>query len=133
MSKMHKGMFGALAVAVSLGAAEFAFGHDLAGSLQALTGAAQAGVNHAAKGDRAAVVPAPARPTRTVQLRFEALPETSVLARVPVAQEASNGLRTPPPALLSSHPGKKPAVACEPVVSTLTEVAKLLQPGRCVT
>jgi hypothetical protein len=29
--------------------------------------------------------------------------------------------------------GQKTAVACEPVVSVLTEVAKLLQPGRCVT
>jgi hypothetical protein len=29
-------------------------------------------------------------------------------------------------------PGRT-AVACEPVVSVLTEVAKLLQPGRCVT
>ena len=28
---------------------------------------------------------------------------------------------------------RKTAVACEPVVSVLTEVAKLLQPGRCVT
>jgi hypothetical protein len=28
---------------------------------------------------------------------------------------------------------RKNAVACEPVVSVLTEVAKLLQPGRCVT
>ena len=27
----------------------------------------------------------------------------------------------------------KTAVACEPPVSVLTEVAKLLQPGRCVT
>jgi hypothetical protein len=27
----------------------------------------------------------------------------------------------------------KPTIACEPMVSSLTEVAKLLQPGRCVT
>ena len=26
-----------------------------------------------------------------------------------------------------------PTLACEPVVSALTEVAKLLEPGRCVT
>jgi hypothetical protein len=27
----------------------------------------------------------------------------------------------------------RPTIACEPMVSSLTEVAKLLQPGRCVT
>jgi hypothetical protein len=30
-------------------------------------------------------------------------------------------------------PARKPTIACEPMVSSLTEVAKLLQPGRCVT
>lgn len=29
--------------------------------------------------------------------------------------------------------GHKPTLACEPEVSVLTEVAGLLQPGRCVT
>jgi hypothetical protein len=28
---------------------------------------------------------------------------------------------------------RKLAMACEPVVSVLTEVAKLLEPGRCIT
>jgi hypothetical protein len=28
---------------------------------------------------------------------------------------------------------RKMAIACEAVVSTLTDVAKLLEPGRCVT
>lgn len=75
---------------------------------------------------------ASATATRTISLRFNALSDTSVLVRVPVAKEARNM----PPA-----PGVKPSgdrnrrmtVACEPVVSVLTEVAKLLQPGRCVT
>jgi hypothetical protein len=130
MSQLRRVIFGVLAVAASLGAAELAFGHDLAGSLQALTGASQAGVNRAAKADRAAVIPAATAATRTIQLRFDALPETSVLARVP-AREASDGARTPSPTLLRK--GSRPAVACEPMVSTLTEVARLLQPGRCVT
>ncbi len=132
MSQTHNVVFGALAVAVSLGAAEYASGHDLAGSLQVLTGHFQGGVNRAAKGDRAATIPIPAGRTRTIQLRFEALPDTSVLARVPAVHEARNGARTSPP-LLMEKPAKKPAVACEPVVSTLTEIARLLQPGRCVT
>jgi hypothetical protein len=42
--------------------------------------------------------------------------------------------RNRPPAPGLTKPGdRKLRVACEPVVSTLTEVAKLLQPGRCVT
>ena len=42
--------------------------------------------------------------------------------------------RNVPPAPVLSKPGdRKLTVACEPMVSTLTEVAKLLQPGRCVT
>ncbi len=133
MSQTHKVVFGALAVALSLGAAEYASGHDLDGSLQVLTGHFQGGVNRATKGDRAAAVPVSAAPTRTIQLRFDALPDTSVLARVPMVHEARGGARTAPPTLLMEKPGKKPAVACEPMVSTLTEVAKLLQPGRCVT
>jgi hypothetical protein len=40
--------------------------------------------------------------------------------------------RARPAAPAFAKPGKT-AVACEPVVSVLTEVAKLLQPGRCVT
>jgi hypothetical protein len=47
---------------------------------------------------------------------------------VPVASET----RARPAAPSFAKPGKT-AVACEPVVSVLTEVAKLLQPGRCVT
>jgi hypothetical protein len=30
-------------------------------------------------------------------------------------------------------PDSKATAACEPVVSVLTEVAKRLQPGRCIT
>ena len=37
-----------------------------------------------------------------------------------------------PPTLLRNQ-SRKPTLACEPVVSALTEVARLLQPGRCVT
>jgi hypothetical protein len=63
-----------------------------------------------------------------VSLRLNDLADTSVLLRVPFT-EARN---IKPPALLQSR-SRKPTVACEPVVSSLTEVAKLLQPGRCVT
>jgi len=53
-----------------------------------------------------------------------------VAMRIPLTPDA----RTSAPAslLITSTP-PKPAVACEPVVSVLTDVAKLLQPGRCFT
>jgi len=56
--------------------------------------------------------------------------ETSVAVRIPVMQGDHDA--TPTPRLTTSAP-KKPTVACEPVVSVLTAVAKQLQPGRCVT
>jgi hypothetical protein len=35
--------------------------------------------------------------------------------------------------LLKSGDRRKPPVGCEPMFSVLTEAAKQLQPGRCVT
>jgi hypothetical protein len=67
---------------------------------------------------------------RTIALRLDGLSDTSVLIRIPVAQADRTGssMRSP------VTPGKGAAVvACEPVVSVLTAVAKQLQPGRCVT
>ena len=134
MSQIHKGIFAALAVALTGGAAQFASGHDLAG-LQAAFVAPETGVNRAAKADRAASIPAAATPTRTILFKVDSLADTSVLLRVPVAKEARNA---PAPAATKPAGERKPernkmAVACEPTVSVLTEVAKLLQPGRCVT
>jgi len=126
MSQILKGIFAALAVSAACGAVQFASGHDLAG-LQAAFVGPETGVNRAAKADRAAVVPARAQ-TQTIALRVDGVADTSVLVRVPVAQETR--ARPAPPVLMK--PGRT-AVACEPVVSVLTEVAKLLQPGRCVT
>jgi hypothetical protein len=126
MSQILKGIFGALAVSLTLGAIQFASGHDLVG-LQAAFNAPETGVNRAAKADRAAVVPARGQ-TQTIALRIAGVADTSILVRVPVAKETR--ARPAAPALMK--PGKT-AVACEPVVSVLTEVAKLLQPGRCVT
>ena len=68
--------------------------------------------------------------TRTIALRLEALADTSVLVRIPVAREARNAPSGP---MINKSGNRKLAVACEPMVSVLTEVAKLLQPGRCVT
>ena len=72
--------------------------------------------------------------TQTFALRINGLPDTSVLVRMPAAQDrASKEARDRPASSIMKSGDRKTAVACEPVVSVLTEVAKLLQPGRCVT
>ena len=129
-ARISKGIFGAIAVSLTFGAIQFASGHDLAGTQQNPAGSPDSAINRAAKADRAAAVTASAIPTRTISLRFNALSDTSVLVRVPVAKEARN---TPPAPSFKKSGDRKLAIACEPVVSVLTEVAKLLQPGRCVT
>ena len=128
MSQIQKGIFGALAIALTFGAVQLASGHDLIGRQAVAKGAAAAAVNRAAKMDRAAV-PSAGSQTRTIALKLGNLPDTSVLVRVAVRKdEARNRPVTPP----SAKPTGR-TIACEPVVSVLTDVAKLLQPGRCIT
>ena len=90
-----------------------------------------ADINRAAKADRAALRAATGR-TETITIRNVGLDDTSVVVRVPVVQAPMAPVVRPP---APARPGamKKMTVACEPPVSVLTEVAKLLQPGRCVT
>lgn len=133
MSQISKAIFGALAISVACGAVQLAFGHDLTGTQVTASAAPQTGINRAAKADRDAIKTASAQ-TQTFALRINGMPDTSVLVRMPAAkpsvnEEARNG---PAPSMMKSG-GRKNAVACEPVVSVLTDVAKLLQPGRCVT
>lgn len=130
MSQMAKGIFGAAGIALVLGAVPLASGHDLAGRWQAVAGAPATAVNRAAKADRAPGAAGPVASARTIALRIDRLADTSVLVRVPVAREARN---TPAAPAVIKPRDRKTAVACEPVVSVLTEVAKLLDPGRCVT
>ena len=126
MSKLTIGILGAIALSLSFGAAQFALGRDLPEA--PLTPASA--INRAAKGDRIAnVTGSPAR-TQTISLRPDRFSGTSFLVRVPVAREDGNPSS---PARAKPAAGRKPMVACEPVVSLLTEVARLLQPGRCVT
>ena len=133
MSQIHKGIFGALAIAGMLGAVQLAFAHDLIGAKLAARAAPEPGINRAAKADRATVPSSPG-PSRTISLRPDGLADTSVLVRVPAAREARNETRDrPAPPSVPKSGKRKTTVACEPVVSVLTEVAKLLEPGRCVT
>jgi hypothetical protein len=138
MPQIHKAFLGAVAIAATLGAVQLAFGHDLADRWQAV--AATPGqadkldhaVNRSGKADRLGDLKQAAAPTRTVSMRLNDLANTSVLLRVPAVIEAGNAKRPMlPPSL--KHGRNKPTIACEPMVSSLTEVAKLLQPGRCVT
>ncbi|MEO8318580.1 MAG: hypothetical protein ABJA75_21930 [Bradyrhizobium sp.] len=142
MSQISKAIFGALAISVACGAVQLAFGHDLSGIGQAASAASETGVNRAAKADRDAVKWPPAQ-TRTFALRLTGMPDTSVLVRMPAAAKESvkesvkqdikeEARNRPAPSMMKPN-DRKNAVACEPVVSVLTEVAKLLQPGRCVT
>lgn len=127
MSQIHKGIFGALAIGLTLGAVQLAFAHDLIGGRQASAAAPEAGINRAAKADRASV-PLSAGQTQTITLRHGGIADTSVLVRVPVDKAVRNG-----PTPVTKPSSNRIAVACEPPVSVLTEIAKLLQPGRCVT
>jgi len=132
MSNTGKGLVGALALTLgALGAAQLAFGQDLANSFQSFTSVSNNyGVNRAAKTDRGPRVTTTASPMQTISVQLHGLTETSVAVRIPVTQR---DLDTTPTPLVTTSAPRKPAVACEPVVSILTEVAKQLQPGRCVT
>lgn len=131
MSQISKAFFGAAAITFALGAAQLASGHDLSDRWQTFADKAdQPGhnINRSGKSDRLADI-RQGVPTRTVSMRLNDLADTSVLLRVPAVIETGNAR---PPALLKQG-RNKPTIACEPMVSSLTEVAKLLQPGRCVT
>jgi hypothetical protein len=151
MSPISRAGLGAIAVSLTLGAMQFASGHDLTGGLgkslgnslgsgAGTTGPATAPaspetVNRAAKADRAKAdrgSSAASAPARTISIRLDGLADTSVVIRIPAVRVSRN---LPPlaPRLPAKPADRKLTVACEPVVSTLTEVAKLLQPGRCVT
>jgi hypothetical protein len=133
MSQIHKAFLGAVAIAATLGAAQLAFGHDLTDRWTAVSDKPGDVVNRAGKADRLADLKPAAVPTRTVSMRLNDLADTSVLLRVPAVIETGNA--KPPIALQNQQKQgrNKPTIACEPMVSSLTEVAKLLQPGRCVT
>jgi hypothetical protein len=138
MSQKSNVIFAALAAAATLGAVQIAAGEaastaNLADRFQALSDPqGTAGINRTAKTDREPKVLG-ANEARTVLLKVESLNDTSVLVRIPVQKEARNVPPAPAPAAKPGDKAKKMTVACEPVVSVLTEVAKLLQPGKCVT
>jgi hypothetical protein len=128
MSQISKSVLGAIAITLMLGAVQFASGHDLVNRWQAAAGQQSHIVRHPGKADRLADPKPLAATMETVSLRLNDLADTSVLLRIPSAQ-----VRTTKPPMPPQNQSRKPTLACEPVVSMLTEVARFLQPGRCVT
>src|SRR5260221_10943168 len=128
MSYTRKGILGVVAIAATFGAAQFASGEDLTVGMRTAESPEQ-GINRPAKADRAPIVSDAVAPTRTISIHVDRAPDTSVLVRIPLTHEA-RGAR---PAAFQPKLGERKIVACEAVVSVLTEIAKTLQPGRCVT
>jgi hypothetical protein len=142
---MTSGTLGAVAAVLALGAVhlEVSAGNDMLGPAlrgdasvisPARAGDSQAivtNVDRSAKGDRETAV-APAGGV-TLSFKLPGLPDTSVVMRVP-SGDAADALRKVPASTTGkgSSAGARP-VACEPVVSVLTAVAKQLEPGRCIT
>jgi hypothetical protein len=125
---LSRGILGVFAVSLMFSAVQIASGRDLSSVSQAPISqvslvSAGVDINRAAKADRAAGLSASAGRSQTISLRLDGLSDTSVLVRVPVAQAAR--------ATSFGKPGDR-KMACEPVVSVLTEVSKRLEPGRCI-
>jgi len=144
MSRLTTGISGAIALVLISGAAQFAMGRDLSGvsgrfpppkassSSSPAPSSSHARdlvtVNRGAKADRAIGPSGSPALLQTISLKLDGLSDMSVLVRIPVVAAAPSTASSP----------VKPATrrlmaACEPVVSVLTEVARRLQPGRCVT
>ena len=132
MSQIRKAFFGAAAAMLTVGAVQLAAGHHILDRWYAtssdLSQQPSHIVNRAGKADRLAHYKPAIVPTGTVSLRLKGLSDTTVFLRVPRAQ--SRTIKSP---TLLQNESVKPTLACEPMVSALTEVAKVLQPGRCVT
>ena len=146
MSRLTTGILSVFTLSLISGAAQYALGRDLSPVVQIplVQGSAAAeqvspssitppagqtlAINRGAKADRAAGGPlgSPAQ-SKTVSLTFSGYSDTTFLLRVPVAEA-----NPPPPRSQARPPSRRQMVACEPVVSILTDVAKQLQPGRCV-
>ena len=130
MSNTGKGLIGVLALTLgAMGAAQIAFGHDVTDGIPSLSALSDTAVNRDGKTDRAARVMTPAAPTQTVSVQLNGFADTTIVMRIPL-QDARNSSSTP---LLFTSDPQKHKVACEAMVSVLTDVAKQLPPGRCVT
>ncbi|ETR77403.1 hypothetical protein X566_07005 [Afipia sp. P52-10] len=104
--------------------------------IQSGTTLAVSNINRTEKADRSQIATVGSGNERTITFQLPNLPATTIAIRV--GETAGAGAANPPTPSAGSRflSGEKPPrriVACEGVVSALTEVAKHLQPGRCVT
>ncbi len=140
MSKIVSGLVGVTTVALTLGLFHFevASGNGLAKGWRQDSPpvdrslAAADMVNRVGKADRTGQ--AVDTGSSTIAVRLKDL-DTSVLIQILPPSSQASGQRAPAPPIAPAAkktPAKMP-VACEPLVSPLTEVARYLQPGRCIT
>lgn len=151
MSYMASGILGVVAGSLALGAVhlEVAAGNDLLGPMQRgdarlmetlaapQLATVTPNVNRSLKGDRTSA----SQPAEgiTISFRVQGVDDTTIMMRVPVGDASDLRKDTGKPSVKPSTIGNgssgivKRQIACEPVVSVLTQVSKQLQPGRCVT
>jgi hypothetical protein len=98
------------------------------------TGTTNIAINRGAKTDREAIFLSTAEGS-TITFQHPDLPSTTIAVRLWEMAGAAKGRPVPKELKDKKAPAGKPkqAVACEGVVSALTEVAKQLEAGRCVT
>jgi len=136
MNQIFSGIFGALAVSVALGAIQLASGGDLVATGHDDNQTDENVINRSAKSDRADAARTSMQHSHTISVVLDGLSDTSIVIRLPEASQIREEARhSLPPPDLTKQPvnARKSTVACEPVVSVLTEAAKQLQPGRCIT
>lgn len=138
MSHVSTGVLGLIAASLAFGGVQFGMASD-GGLARAVRGDAALrenvshdavfAVNRAAKADRDAIAPAQVN-TVTLSFQLPGLKDGSVAMRLSTAE----AIRLRPVANTAKATTRRRAtLACEPVVSVLTDVAKLLEPGRCIT
>ena len=133
MSRKIRVIVGTAAIALTLGAVPLAAGRDFSAHepiAQHLNGTPVHAVNRASKADLPAGASRLGTAMQTISLQLSGFSNTSVLVRMPAAPATRGGSFAPS---WTKPDSAKAVVACEPVVSMLTEVARLLEPGRCVT
>ena len=141
MANLASGTLGVVAGMLALGAVhlEVSAGNDLLGPVQrgdaSVAAPARAesvaiNVDRSAKGDRETVVASGGGVT--ISFKVPGSDDSSVMVRMP-SGDAAEARKAPVSTVgKGSSAGTRP-IACEPVVSVLTAVAKQLAPGRCIT
>ena len=132
MSHIFAGILGAVAMSATFGAVQLASGSNLAGSPATIAADAQSIWSIAQSRPIAPPASTQTASTRTISLKLSGLEDTSVLVRIPARVEAKKASANTP-RLTPAQSRRAANFACEPMVSVLTDVAKVLAPGRCIS